>query len=146
MTLWKVQKLYSENEIRYSVLPYSVKGFIMDLRYIKRWKYKFSFLHDCRLFEKQALRLAKNGSKALLEGSDTLKQGTVDLYDGIQSLYEGTTTLSDGTAEFYDKTYDMDTQVQDQIDEMIDSLSSGESESTEEEEEKGFFQKLKALF
>ncbi len=43
MTLWKVQKLYSENEIRYSVLPYSVKGFMMDIRHIKRWKYTFSF-------------------------------------------------------------------------------------------------------
>ena len=69
MTLWKVQKLYSENEIRYSVLPYNDKGFIMDLRYIKRWKYTFSFLHDCRLFEKQALRLAEKRQLAITEKS-----------------------------------------------------------------------------
>lgn len=67
MTLWKVQKLYCENEIRYCVLPYNFKGLITDLRYIKRWKYTFSFLHDCRLFEKQALRIAKKRQLAKVE-------------------------------------------------------------------------------
>lgn len=69
MTLWKIQKLYNENEIRYCVLPYSFKGFIMELRYIKRWKYTFSFLYDCRLFEKQALRLVKKRQLAITEKS-----------------------------------------------------------------------------
>ena len=72
MTLWKVQKLYSENEIRYAVLPYSVKGFMMDLRHIKRWKHTFSFLHACRLFEKQALRLAEKRQLAITEKSPEL--------------------------------------------------------------------------
>ena len=69
MTLWKVQKLYSDSQIRYSALPYSVKGFIMDFRHIKGWKYTFSFLHDCRLLEKQALRLAKKRQLAITEKS-----------------------------------------------------------------------------
>lgn len=67
MTLWKVQKLYSDNEIRYCVLPYIFKGVITDLRYIKRWRYTFSFLHDCRLLEKRALRLANKRQLIITE-------------------------------------------------------------------------------
>lgn len=70
-----------------------------------------------------------NGSKELVNGSKTLKDGTSDLYAGVQSLYDGTVSLNDGTKEFYGKTYDMDTQVQDQIDEMISSLSGTDEET-----------------
>lgn len=41
----------------------------------------------------------------------------------METLYNGTVTLSDGTEEFYKKTSDMDTQVEDSIDTMIDSIS-----------------------
>lgn len=74
-------------------------------------------------------RTLSDGSKELLDGSSDLKKGTSELYDGVQSLYDGTVTLNDGTQEFYDKTNDMDTQVQDQIDEMIDSLSGSDTET-----------------
>ena len=68
-----------------------------------------------------------SGSKDLLSGAESLKQGTSDLHDGAVTLADGTNELSDGTAEFYDKTSDMDTQVQDQIDEMIASISGDET-------------------
>ena len=82
-----------------------------------------------------------SGSKELLNGSSDLKQGTVDLYDGTQSLYDGTVDLydgttdlydgtvelQDGTKEFYDKTYDMDTQVREQIDAMLAEISGSDA-------------------
>ena len=70
-----------------------------------------------------------NGSKELVSGSKALKDGTSNFYTGVQSLYDGTVSLNDGTKEFYNKTYDMDTQVQDQIDEMISSLSGTDEET-----------------
>ncbi len=68
-----------------------------------------------------------NGSKELLNGSSDLKQGTVDLYDGTSDFYDGTVELQDGTKEFYDKTYDMDTQVREQIDDMLAEISGSDA-------------------
>ena len=70
-----------------------------------------------------------DGTSALYNGTVELSDGTVSLYDGTVSLSDGTVSLSDGTAEFYDKTYDMDTQVQDQIDEMLNSLSGSDEDT-----------------
>lgn len=69
-----------------------------------------------------------SGSKKLLEGTGTLKQGTSGLYDGIVSLGDGAKELNDGTSEFYEKTSDMDTQVEDSIDEMTASISDDSTE------------------
>ena len=69
-----------------------------------------------------------DGSKELLTGSKNLTDGTLSLCDGITELKSGVTELNDGTQEFYDKTADMDIQVQDGIDEMLDSISGGDSE------------------
>ena len=69
------------------------------------------------------------GSKDLVNGSATLKSGTSELYSGIKTLYNGTIELNDGTNEFYTKTSDMDTQVEDAIDEMVSSISGGDDET-----------------
>ncbi len=66
MTLWKVQKLYRENEVRYCVLPYSFMGIMKDFLYKKRWKSTLSFLRGCRLFEAQAIRLADKLQKEII--------------------------------------------------------------------------------
>lgn len=66
------------------------------------------------------------GSRQLVSGSQTLKTGSSDLYNGIISLDDGTKELFDGTKEFYEKTADMDTQVQEQIDGMLDEISGGD--------------------
>ncbi|MDD6856961.1 MAG: hypothetical protein PUD71_01105, partial [Lachnospiraceae bacterium] len=42
---------------------------------------------------------------------------------GIASLDSGATELNKGTLEFYNETSDMDTKVEDSIDEMVDSIS-----------------------
>lgn len=68
-----------------------------------------------------------DGSKELLDGSSDLKQGTVDLYDGTNDLYGGTVEMQNGTKEFYDKTYDMDAQVRDQIDDMLAEISGSDA-------------------
>ena len=68
------------------------------------------------------------GSKELLQGSGALKDGTAELYDGVTQLCEGSAELSDKAGEFKDETSDMDTQVDDSIDEMIASISGDETE------------------
>lgn len=67
------------------------------------------------------------GSKKLVTGSNSLKDGSKTLYNGITTLQDGMNQLSDGTREFYEKTGDMDTQVEGSIDEMLDSISGGDA-------------------
>lgn len=67
------------------------------------------------------------GSKELLKGSGTLKDGTEKLYDGVLELCDGSTELSDKAGEFKDETSDMDTQVEESIDDMISSISGGDT-------------------
>lgn len=76
----------------------------------------------------QGTQALSDGSKELVTGSDTLRNGTSDLYDGAVTLSDGTVTLKDGTNEFYENTKDMDTQVQDTIDDMLSSISGSDSD------------------
>ena len=71
-----------------------------------------------------------NGSKKLVNGSKSLKNGTTELYQGLLTLNDGTKELKDGTQEFYDQTDGMDTKIEDTMNEMLDSLSGGDSETT----------------
>ncbi len=71
-----------------------------------------------------------SGSKQLVNGSKILKSGTSDLYQGMLTLNDGTKELKDGTQEFYDQTDGMDTKIEDTMNEMLDSLSGGDSETT----------------
>lgn len=70
-----------------------------------------------------------DGASELKDGAGDLKDGASELYDGVVELYDGTEELQDGTSEFYDKTYDMDTQVQDEIDEMLSSITGDDTET-----------------
>ncbi len=69
------------------------------------------------------------GSKELLNGSTTLATGANDLYSGVLSMYDGTKELSDGADELYTNTFDIDTKVQDQIDEVVSSIQGDDSET-----------------
>lgn len=71
----------------------------------------------------------KDGTAELVDGAQELFDGTAELVDGVSDLSDGTDELKDGTSEFYDKTYDMDSQVQDEIDEMLASISGDETET-----------------
>lgn len=69
-----------------------------------------------------------SGSKALAAGSDTLKQETIDMYSGMTSLDDGAKQLNDGTKEFYEQTDGMAIKIEDTVNEMLDSISGGDSE------------------
>lgn len=70
-----------------------------------------------------------NGSKTLADGSAALKHVTSELYNGLLSLDSGASSLSDGTKEFYEQTDGMDEKIQDTLDDMIDSISGGDSDT-----------------
>lgn len=63
------------------------------------------------------------GSKKLSDGSSALYNGTTDLMDGSSELYGGTVDLKNGTGEFKEKTSNINTQVSDQIDEVLSKLT-----------------------
>ena len=67
------------------------------------------------------------GSGKLTEGSASLRQGTADLYDGIVSLDDGAKELNDGTKKFYEKTDGMDSEIEDKIDDMLNSISRSDA-------------------
>lgn len=70
------------------------------------------------------------GSADLASGSKSLYDGTTALADGLFSLYKATGTLSDGTSELVDKTSDMDDEIQNKIDDLLDSVSGDDVEIT----------------
>lgn len=70
------------------------------------------------------------GSNELKEGSDSLSSGTTTFVDGMIELYEATGTLKDGTETMRDETAGMDTEITDQIEELLDSVTGGDFEKT----------------
>ncbi|MCD7922521.1 MAG: hypothetical protein LUG27_08870 [Clostridiales bacterium] len=68
------------------------------------------------------------GSSELAEGGDSLYSGTLDLLDGLTQLYAATGDLSDGTGELREETSGMDSELEEKIDEILDSLSGGDGE------------------
>ncbi len=82
-----------------------------------------------------AVNNAAAGVESLKLNMDTLysNTGTLELYvgelnDAAGELYSGTKDLSDGTSELADKTSDMDTQISDEIDSMISSITGSDAE------------------
>lgn len=62
------------------------------------------------------------GSKELASGSGELYDGTADLYDGVVSLCDGAQEMADGTGAFREETADMDTQIDEEIDSLLDAI------------------------
>ena len=71
---------------------------------------------------------AAAGVDALQQGANTLQSGTSEFSSGMKDLNEGATELKDGTQEFKDETSDIDTQIDDAIDEMVEKLSGSDYE------------------
>lgn len=63
-----------------------------------------------------------NGSKNLLEGTGTLNTGVSDLYDATKQLCDGATELAAGTNTMNEEVSGMDTEIDDKIDEVLESL------------------------
>ena len=62
------------------------------------------------------------GSKELVSGSDDLYGGTVELYDGVVSLCDGAQEMSEGTGEFRTETSNMNEQMDEEIDNLLESI------------------------
>ncbi len=65
----------------------------------------------------------------LYGNTGTLKLSVGELNDAVKELYDGTKKLSDGTSEFVNKTSDIDTQISDEIDSVLSSVSGGDGET-----------------
>lgn len=64
----------------------------------------------------------------LYSNTGTLKLSVGKLNDAVGKLYGGTKNLASGTSEFTKKTSNMDTQISDEIDSMISSVTGGDAE------------------
>ena len=71
----------------------------------------------------------KLGMDTLCSNTGTLKVSVGELNDAANELYGGTKELASGTSEFVDKTSDIDTQISDEIDSMLSSVSDGDNET-----------------
>ena len=69
-----------------------------------------------------------NATGTLKDGTGALDDGVAELLLGISELYDGTGTLKDGTSQFREETQGMDTEISDKIDEMLNSITGGDSE------------------
>ncbi|MCD8004591.1 MAG: hypothetical protein LUE91_02920 [Oscillospiraceae bacterium] len=76
-----------------------------------------------------------DGVSALAEGSGKLRSGArqlaesgEELYQGAAELQEGAQSLDDAISQLYGETSTLDMRVQEQIDELLSSLSGGEGE------------------
>lgn len=83
-----------------------------------------------------AVSNAASGANILQINLDTLYSNTGilensvgELNGAVKKLYDGTTDLKNGTDEFADETSGMDTQVSNEIDSMLSSVSGGDAET-----------------
>ncbi|MGN0529211.1 MAG: hypothetical protein ACI4IE_08765 [Eubacterium sp.] len=75
-------------------------------------------------------------TKQLVTGSKEINTGASELYSGVNqytqgsvSLYNGTVDLKKGTSKFYSEASGADKKIDDKIEDMIDSISGGDSET-----------------
>ncbi len=62
------------------------------------------------------------GSGELVSGSGQLCDGTAALYEGAASLWDGAQELSEGTGQFREETSDMNTQIEEEIHRLLESI------------------------
>ena len=65
-----------------------------------------------------------SGIGDLEKGVESLNTGTKTLYDGTVSLEDGAKELNDGTSEMRDKTKNIDTEIDDKINNMLDEFKN----------------------
>lgn len=83
-----------------------------------------------------AVQSASDGANTIKENLDTLYSGTGTLSssvgklnDAVKELYDGTGELKDGTGEFVSETANIDTEISDEIDSLISSVTGGNIET-----------------
>ncbi len=70
----------------------------------------------------------RSGASALTGGADEMDSGAAALAEGIAQLGDGAGQMQDGTAAMRDETAGMDEQIQQRIDDMLQSVTGGEGE------------------
>jgi putative membrane protein len=70
-----------------------------------------------------------DGYGKITDGFDELADGGKELTTAVGELYDGATELTDGTGELRDKTADMDSQINEKINEMLDSARGNGGET-----------------
>lgn len=83
------------------------------------------------------------GTDGEVEGR--LTAGSAELYDRVVSLCDGAKELNDGTGKLNSETEQMDTKLQDKVDEILSSIE-GEKTEPKEPESKTLWQKFVRLF
>lgn len=76
----------------------------------------------------QGAGAVSGGIKSLSDGSRQLYNGTEELKNGAEKLADGTGELADGTGEFAEKTDDLDTKLEEKVDETISELFGSDFE------------------
>lgn len=78
-----------------------------------------------------------DGASTLNEGTQSIRNGSSLLYgnmskllQGTSDLYNGTVDLAEGTDEFKNRTSNIDTEVQNQVDEILINLTGDKDETT----------------
>ncbi len=97
----------------------------------------YSLFYDGLKSYTSAVSNAANGADTLKINMDALyanvgmlKASVGELNDGVKALYDGTAELKDGTKEFADETDNIDSEVSDEIDSMISSVSGSDVKTT----------------
>lgn len=70
-----------------------------------------------------------NGAGSLYDGTGELNEGVAELIAGIARIHDGTGELKDGTYTLWDETDGMDTELSDKIDELLKSITGGDTET-----------------
>lgn len=68
------------------------------------------------------------GLSTLYGSTGTLQTSVGELHEAVGELYGGTEELADGASEFVDKTADIDTQIDNEIESMTASVTGGNAE------------------
>ena len=69
-----------------------------------------------------------NGTGTLKDGTGALDEGVAELLTAIAQLYEGTGELKDGTSTMREETSGMDSEINDKIDDLLNSITGGDME------------------
>lgn len=87
-----------------------------------------SQLYDGAAALNQGAGAVSGGIKSLSDGSRQLYNGTEELKDGAEKLADGTGELADGTGEFAQQTGDLDTKLEEKVDETVSDLFGSDYE------------------
>lgn len=70
----------------------------------------------------KGIQALTDGSKSLKNGANELGSGSSKLTNGLNELYNGAIKLSDGTTTLRNRTSDLDTKIEDKVNEMIEKI------------------------